>query len=125
RHMGIAFREDVMPATAWNWNRLARFGALGVVALAALFLWRTPGGAAEEAVVIPPPAVDLPAAQGLQTAVFAGGCFWGVQGVFQHVNGVTNAVSGYAGGDAVTAHYEVVGTGVTGHAESVEVTYDP
>ena len=57
--------------------------------------------------------------------MFAGGCFWGVQGVFQHVKGVTNAVSGYAGGDKRTAQYEEVGTGRTGHAESVQVTYDP
>ena len=61
----------------------------------------------------------------LQTAVFAGGCFWGVDGVFKHVKGVTRVVSGYAGGQAPTAHYEVVSTGTTGHAESVEVTYDP
>ena len=60
-----------------------------------------------------------------RTAVFAGGCFWGVQGVFQHVNGVTSAVSGYAGGDKATAQYEKVGSGRTGHAESVRVTYDP
>ena len=57
--------------------------------------------------------------------MLAGGCFWGVQGVFQHVGGVTSAVSGYAGGDKDTAHYETVGTGVTGHAESVRVTFDP
>ena len=58
-------------------------------------------------------------------AIFAGGCFWGVQGVFQHVKGVKNAVSGYAGGEQSTAVYEMVGTGATGHAEAVEVTYDP
>jgi peptide-methionine (S)-S-oxide reductase len=60
-----------------------------------------------------------------EVAVFAGGCFWGVQGVFQHVAGVTRAVSGYTGGAADTAHYEMVGTGSTGHAESVQVTFDP
>jgi peptide-methionine (S)-S-oxide reductase len=60
-----------------------------------------------------------------RTAVFAGGCFWGVQGVFQHVDGVTSAVSGYAGGAAATARYEMVGSGTTGHAESVRITYDP
>ncbi len=81
--------------------------------------------AAEQAVVIPPPAIDLPAAAGPQTAVVAGGCFWGVQGVFQHTAGVLNAVSGYAGGDKSTAMYEIVGTGATGHAESVQITYDP
>ena len=58
-------------------------------------------------------------------AVFAGGCFWGVQGVFQHVEGVTNAISGYAGGEAATAHYQRVSIGDTGHAESVRVSYDP
>jgi len=60
-----------------------------------------------------------------ETAILAGGCFWGVQGVFQHVEGVTNAVSGYAGGDKATAQYETVSTGTTGHAESVQITYDP
>jgi peptide-methionine (S)-S-oxide reductase len=76
---------------------------------------------------IPSPALDEPAAgQGTsETAVLAGGCFWGVQGVYQHVKGVTEAVSGYAGGDASTAQYETVGTGTTGHAESVRITYDP
>ena len=82
---------------------------------------------AEEARVVPPPAVDAVVDQkrGLETAVFAGGCFWGVQGVFQHVRGVTDAVSGYAGGSEVTAKYTTVGTGTTGHAESVRVTFDP
>ncbi|MDR9761051.1 peptide-methionine (S)-S-oxide reductase MsrA [Rhizobium redzepovicii] len=81
--------------------------------------------AAEDAVVIPPPDVDEAAAPGTETAIFAGGCFWGVQGVFQHVKGVKSAVSGYAGGKAGTARYETVSTGSTGHAESVEVTFDP
>jgi peptide-methionine (S)-S-oxide reductase len=62
---------------------------------------------------------------GAATAVFAGGCFWGVDAVFKHVNGVTNVVSGYSGGSAATAKYMLVGTGTTGHAESVKVTYDP
>jgi peptide-methionine (S)-S-oxide reductase len=66
-----------------------------------------------------------PAAKGKQTAVFAGGCFWGVDGVFKHVKGVSNVVSGYSGGSAGTAHYETVSTGTTGHAESVKITYDP
>jgi len=81
--------------------------------------------AAEPAVVIPAPALDAPAGNGLQTVVLAGGCFWGVQAVFQHTKGVTSAVSGYAGGEKQTAHYEMVGTGRTGHAESVQVTFDP
>jgi peptide-methionine (S)-S-oxide reductase len=84
-----------------------------------------PTRAAEDAVVIPPPAADLPAADGPQTAVFAGGCFWGVQGVFQHTKGVLNAVSGYDGGAKETANYPASGTGTTGHAESVQVTFDP
>jgi peptide-methionine (S)-S-oxide reductase len=81
--------------------------------------------AAEQAVVVPAPAVDETARSGLQTVVLAGGCFWGVQGVYQHTKGVTQAVSGYAGGQKDTAHYEMVGTGRTGHAESVSVTFDP
>ena len=82
---------------------------------------------ADEGREIPAPAIDEPAPQGAtsEVAVLAGGCFWGVQGVFQHVKGVTSAVSGYAGGEADTAHYEVVGSGDTGHAESVRVTFDP
>ena len=81
---------------------------------------------AEEARVIPPPAVDEQAAgQASETAVVAGGCFWGVQGVFQHVAGVTSAVSGYDGGEKATAHYEMTSEGNTGHAESVQITYDP
>ena len=76
---------------------------------------------------IPAPALDTPAAEatGLQTAVLAGGCFWGLQGMFEHVNGVTRVVAGYSGGTRETAHYEMVGTERTGHAESVEITFDP
>jgi peptide-methionine (S)-S-oxide reductase len=82
--------------------------------------------AADSAVVLPLPAVDaLPGQSTSAVVVLAGGCFWGVQGVFQHVKGVTNAVSGYAGGEQKTAQYETVGSGRTGHAESVQVTYDP
>ncbi|MEO8523584.1 MAG: peptide-methionine (S)-S-oxide reductase MsrA [Caldimonas sp.] len=82
--------------------------------------------AAESAVKIPAPASDETAsASNVQTAVFAGGCFWGVQGVFQRVNGVVQAVSGYSGGKKETAQYEMVGSGLTGHAESVKITYDP
>ncbi len=82
--------------------------------------------AAEPAVSLPPPSLDAkPGGEGLQTVVLAGGCFWGVQAVFQHTKGVTQAVSGYAGGKKETAHYEMVGTGRTGHAESVSVTFDP
>jgi peptide-methionine (S)-S-oxide reductase len=81
---------------------------------------------ADEARALPAPVLDEPAGRPRsEVAVLAGGCFWGVQGVFQHVKGVTGAVSGYAGGAASTAHYESVGTGTTGHAESVAVTFDP
>jgi len=74
----------------------------------------------------PDPAVDpKPATTGPQTAVLAGGCFWGVEAVFERLNGVTHVVSGFAGGSKATAHYEIVSTGTTGHAESVQITYDP
>jgi len=84
-----------------------------------------PSRAAEDAVVIPAPTMDAAPASGIQTAVVAGGCFWGVQGVFQHTAGVVNAVSGYAGGTKATADYQTVSSGRTGHAESVEIKYDP
>src|SRR3954454_2058059 len=81
---------------------------------------------AESAVAIPPPAETPSAeAQKLQKVVVAGGCFWGVQAVYQHVKGVTSAVSGYAGGPPEQANYSAVSTGRTGHAESVEITFDP
>src|SRR5262249_50145824 len=81
---------------------------------------------AESAVTIPPPAADVSApGAGLETAVLAGGCFWGIQAVYQHVKGVKNAVSGYAGGSQKDATYDVVSSGRTSHAESVRVTFDP
>jgi peptide-methionine (S)-S-oxide reductase len=98
----------------------AAIGALAVAAFAV-----APSHATEDAVMIPAPAADTPASDGIQTAVIAGGCFWGVQGVFQHTSGVVNAVSGYAGGSKSTADYTMVSTGSTGHAESVEIKYDP
>jgi peptide-methionine (S)-S-oxide reductase len=82
--------------------------------------------AAEKARVIPAPAQDEPAGQATSdVAVLAAGCFWGVQGVYQHVKGVDKALSGYTGGSQRTAHYEIVGWGNTGHAESVQITFDP
>src|SRR5881296_2158156 len=77
--------------------------------------------------VLPKPAKDVPAsAPGIeQTAVLAGGCFWGVEAVFERLKGVSNVVSGFAGGSRATAHYEIVSMGMTGHAESVQITYDP
>ena len=81
---------------------------------------------AQAARAIPAPALDESAgAATSEVAILAGGCFWGVQGVFQHVIGVTDAVSGYTGGSRATAHYEMVSTGTTGHAESVQITFDP
>jgi peptide-methionine (S)-S-oxide reductase len=82
--------------------------------------------AAEPAAALPAPLIDNPREHGrLQTAVLAGGCFWGMQGVFEHVHGVHGVLAGYSGGSGLTAHYEEVGSGRTGHAESVQVTFDP
>lgn len=75
--------------------------------------------------ILPPPSVNEPATGHHEVVVFSGGCFWGVQGVFQHVKGVINATSGYAGGSAATAQYKTVSSGNTGHAESVKVEFDP
>ncbi len=96
-------------------------------ALTALLLFASVGlHAGEAAVKIPAPLVDdKPAAGNLQTAVVAGGCFWGVQGVYQHLNGVKNVLSGYAGGERAAADYQTVSGGDTGHAESVQIVYDP
>ncbi|WP_279045001.1 peptide-methionine (S)-S-oxide reductase MsrA [Cedecea davisae] len=94
--------------------------------IATLVFQNTAWSQAESAVSIPAPQQDeAPAGAHLETAVFAGGCFWGVQGVFQHVKGVTSAISGYTGGKARTANYETVSMGMTGHAESVQVIFDP
>jgi len=98
----------------------AAIGALAIAAVAA-----TPSRAAEDPVIIPAPTADARQADGIQTAVLAGGCFWGVQGVFQHTAGVVSAVSGYSGGTKATADYEMVSRGNTGHAESVQIKYDP
>lgn len=97
----------------------------GAAAATALALAVLPTSA-ETARQLPPPAAnEMTDAEATRTAVFAGGCFWGVQGVFQHVEGVTSAVSGYAGGHEATAQYEKVGRGGTGHAEAVRIVYDP
>jgi len=109
---------------------LARMPRWSLAALLAAGLagamWSMQGHSAERATVIPPPAADAVESTGeTQTVVLAGGCFWGVQAVFQHVKGVTKAVSGYAGGAKDTARYNVVSSGTTGHAESVQITYDP
>ena len=111
-------------------NRIFRSASPTILAMALLVLAglaiRNNSAAAEGARVLPSPAVDLPPGQATSAVVVvAGGCFWGVQGVYQHVKGVTGAVSGYAGGEKKTAEYEAVSTARTGHAESVQVTYDP
>jgi peptide-methionine (S)-S-oxide reductase len=112
-------------------SRVLLAGWLALVGLAgAVFLGVNPSmHPTSEAAssTIPEPDVDepVPASSTLETTVLAGGCFWGVQGVFQHVKGVTAAESGYAGGDAATANYDTVSGGETGHAESVRITYDP
>jgi peptide-methionine (S)-S-oxide reductase len=105
----------------FTWRRtLLGLAAAGVIGQCLAFSF-----GAEDAVVIPPPSIDEITQAHSETVVFAGGCFWGVQGVFQHVKGVKKAVSGYAGGAANAAQYERVSNGDTGHAEAVEVTFDP
>ena len=114
----------------WNPRKLLRASAVSAVALSGIYQAGIFGGTVAKGADIdkrlPAPVVDeTPKDSGTETLILAGGCFWGVQGVFQHVRGVVDAVSGYDGGAASTAHYEVVSTGITGHAESVRVTYDP
>ena len=94
----------------------------------ALFaLWQSTASAAGVGVVLPPPSTSLPtsSASDIQTAVLAGGCFWGLEAVFQHLDGVTDVVSGYSGGDSSTVNYRTISSGRTGHAEAVKITYDP
>ncbi|MBS0448464.1 MAG: peptide-methionine (S)-S-oxide reductase MsrA [Proteobacteria bacterium] len=116
-----------LPTSARRFGLRASTTALLAIAAAAAFVGSGRSAAAEAAVRIAPPAVDERVDAGVrkETVVFAGGCFWGVQGVFQHTRGVLQAVSGYAGGKAETASYMAVSTGLTGHAESVQVTFDP
>jgi peptide-methionine (S)-S-oxide reductase len=102
-----------------------RWGLCAVTLIAGGALWLSPRSHAEPAARVPAPVVDAPPQAATETAVVAGGCFWGVQGVFQHVKGVRQALSGYSGGSAANAHYDLVGTGQTGHAESVKITFDP
>lgn len=119
-------RHEGRPTRPAHSHTAHRAAGLLAVALIGCALLPLRAGAVEEAVAIPAPALDAPKASGpLRTAVLAGGCFWGVQGVYQHLNGVRRVVSGYAGGERTTARYETVSAGRTGHAESVEITYDP
>ena len=108
-------------------SKLAAPLVLAAALLSAGAIFAVSQSSAEEGREIPAPALDEVTAQGSasETAVLAGGCFWGVQGVYQHVKGVSSAVSGYAGGESNTAQYEIIGSGMTGHAESVSVTFDP
>jgi peptide-methionine (S)-S-oxide reductase len=116
--MSFGWRIEVM--------KLGKIGAWLLAACAAALVVTFGLHAAERPTAIPAPASAVPRAPGaLQTAVLAGGCFWGTQGVFEHVKGVRKVVAGYAGGDRSTASYEQVSTGTTGHAESIQVQFDP
>jgi peptide-methionine (S)-S-oxide reductase len=107
----------------WRW---ATRPVSVVLAAVGTLLWQNSTSAAEHAALVAPPVLDNPRAAGpLQAAVLSGGCFWGVQGVFEHVRGVHKVVAGYAGGSRNTAQYETVSSGTTGHAESVQISFDP
>jgi peptide-methionine (S)-S-oxide reductase len=115
-----------MRLTRMNDWLFAPLGGVALLAFVAAFLGFGGLHAAEKATAVPAPAFDNPQTPGpLQTAVLAGGCFWGTQGVFEHVKGVRKVLAGYSGGDRFTASYETVSTGTTGHAESIQVQFDP
>ena len=105
-------------------RRLALIAALAALMGGSAMVASTASFAAE-GIAIPAPSVDESATAGTQTATFAGGCFWGVQGVFQHVEGVISATSGYTGGKGANPNYDTVSAGTTGHAEAVKIVYDP
>lgn len=122
-------QPNAKTAATFRWRAILTAG-LALVGLTVTVLLvlpvLTPSARGTTSNAVPAPVLDEPAGHsGLETAVLAGGCFWGVQSVFQHVRGVAAAESGYAGGDAATADYETVSSGSTGHAESVRITYDP
>jgi peptide-methionine (S)-S-oxide reductase len=115
-------------ARAGGASRLTLMAGVASAALVGLVFVRgvaTPSVAEAAPAAVPAAALDEPASGRLETAVLSGGCFWGIQGVFEHVKGVKQVVAGYAGGASSTAQYELVSTGTTGHAESVKVTFDP
>jgi peptide-methionine (S)-S-oxide reductase len=118
--------EAGVTAATFRWRAILAAGLVLIGLAATVFLVRNPVmPSASASSAIPAPTVDEPRTGHSETAVLAGGCFWGVQGVYQHVKGVNSAQSGYAGGDAATAAYEAVTTETTGHAESVRISYDP
>jgi peptide-methionine (S)-S-oxide reductase len=106
-------------------TRIAAVAGASVALAAGLLALAQPGSMRAEAAAPPPPKIDVPASGPTQVAVFAGGCFWGMEGVFEHVKGVRQVTAGYAGGSRTSATYEQVGTETTGHAESVRIVYDP
>ncbi len=117
--------QHTLPSALWSWLPRA-VAVVGATALAATLLGGGALAGGAPPVKAPPPAYDPPVeGHALQTAVVAGGCFWGLQGVYEHVRGVKQVLAGYSGGSAATAHYEIVGTETTGHAETVKITYDP
>ena len=126
--MKIAMKTAIKTSST-STNLARRTMLTGLALLTGAVGWQAMPGHAGEVAVIVPPLIDTAAPPAgtvtSDTAVLAGGCFWGVQGVFQHVIGVTRAVSGYAGGDAHTANYDAVGSGLTGHAEAVRISFDP
>jgi peptide-methionine (S)-S-oxide reductase len=106
-------------------NGLLWTAAVAFTALAGASLFHLLPAQADPATMAPPPAYDPPVTATSETAILSGGCFWGMQGVYEHVKGVEHVIAGYTGGAASTAQYETVSTGTTGHAESVDITFDP
>jgi peptide-methionine (S)-S-oxide reductase len=119
------FRNLFRAGEATRLTLMAGVAGAALIGFALLRGMAAPSVAEAAAAPVPPPAVDAPMANGAETAVLSGGCFWGMQGVFEHVKGVKQVLAGYAGGAAATAQYELVSTGTTGHAESIKIVFDP
>ena len=117
----------MQPSSAFRGKTATRLLYALLLLPLAYLAWQTVGHTQEAAVMVPPPATVSPAAAAgnEEIAVFAGGCFWGMQGVFEHVNGVRQVLSGYSGGTVKDPSYEMVSSGTTGHAESVQIKFDP